>query len=113
MAMTPDERQALKDKYGEKTVIVENEFGAFVFGKPSKVAWARCFNALARDDRKTDRVSVLDQLARDCLVFPEANGRPDLTKLTQMLEEYGGLSQSLFAELGDLIGAGPQHVGKL
>ena len=113
MALSDEERQALKEKYGDKTVVVENEHGTFVFSKPGKAAWSRCLNKLASDDRKLDRVSTMDQLARDCLVYPEVNGQPDRGKLTVMLEEYGALSQTLFGELGDLIGAGPSHAGKL
>ena len=91
-------------------VVVEKlGHGKFVFRRPRPYAWARCLNTLSRDDRHLDRVTALEDMARDCLVEP-AGGTAALKAL---FEDYPGISSSIHGELAHLAGAGGiQNLGK-
>jgi len=119
MALTDEERDALRDRFGgeRKTVFAENEeCGAFLFTKPTAVKWERCFSALCKEV-KGSKGPVIDQaykqLCRDCMVHPAADGKPDYVKLVALFEEFPAIHTSIGAKLADLAGAGEDHTGKL
>jgi hypothetical protein len=65
---------------------------------PSRPIWKRFRTVVASDDKR--RPEGLEQLLRDCLVYP------DQKALTAILDRKPGLSETFAAEVCELAGAG-------
>lgn len=112
--LSDEQRDALKAEFSERSVIVDNDVGCFVFRKPSAIHWERYQETLMSDSKKVKKGSAFLQLCRDCLAYPKtAEGRPDLAAFAALSNEYPAIATTICGELADLAGAGESHVGKL
>lgn len=114
MALSEAERADLRAQFGDEVVLVDNKVGAFLFQKPRPIAWTRYLKGIMSDDRRRDKNSDMEQLCRDCLVWPVGqDGKGDLAKLATLFNEFPAIATTLAGELSDLAGAGASHAGKL
>jgi hypothetical protein len=90
---------------GAIAVVDKPETGRLEFKRPSKAAWARFLNMLARDDRRLSKYQVFVDLARDCFVGTRE-------KFAELLEAYPGIPQGIQADLQHLAGGGSSQLGK-
>ena len=84
----------LKAKHQDLTQLSQDETDILV-KPPTRPQWKR-FRAFMSDERK--RPDAMEQLLRDCLVYPE------LTELDAMLERRPGLAESFGSSVVEMAG---------
>lgn len=85
----------LKSEHEELHQLTAGEL-TFVVVPPSRAAWQR-FSERVTDDAK--RLHALEQLARDCVVFPSAEA------FDNVLQKKPATAAALFPKLSELAGA--------
>ena len=99
----------LRAKHKKCVKITDPDTGAeYVFRKPKRSEWNLCQRTVG-----DDRIGAAERLAKECLVFPELNGSPDVEKFDDFLEEQpASLTVSIFPALIELAG-GALEAGKV
>jgi len=114
MALTNEDKQRLKQQYGD-LIYAKYPEGEFLFRTPTEMVFSQFLSASASDKKGTNRLVAFQQMCVGCLVYPETRpGEPDYGALQSLFQRLPGLPLNIGGELADLAGAGDTpSVGKL